>query len=412
MEIKREIYKEIKSHFDKKEITLITGARQVGKTTLMNGLLKDLEKEGEKVVSFNLDFEKDFELFTSQTKFLKKLRLELGDKRGYVFIDEMQRKENAGLFLKALFDMNLPYKFIVSGSGSLELKEKIQESLIGRKRIFELFPVSFLEFLNFKTDYKYEDNLPIFFEIEKDKTMELLLEYLNFGGYPRIVCESLEKEKSELIKEIYTSYIQKDVSYMLKIENIHNFSDIIKLLSAQTGKIVNYSNLSNASRLSFQTLKKYLWYAENTFIIKRIFPFFKNPKKEIVKSPVVYFNDLGMKNFSIGHFGRLTEQDKGFVFQNFIFNIFLQKQKDDIFKLGYWRSKDKAEVDFIIERYEGLTPVEVKFSNIKKDTVSKSLRSFISKYSPSEALIINLDYKSNMKIDNTVVEFKPFYELF
>ena len=96
------------------------------------------------------------------------MKLEFGNDRGYVFIDEIQRKEDAGLFLKGIYDYELPHKFIVSGSGSLELKEKIHESLAGRKLMFEIWPVSFFEFLNFKTDYKYEDKLAEYFAVEKD----------------------------------------------------------------------------------------------------------------------------------------------------------------------------------------------------------------------------------------------------
>jgi predicted AAA+ superfamily ATPase len=137
MLIKRRIFEDLKAHLSQKEITLITGPRQAGKTTLMM-LLKEHVEAGEKsTLAFNLDIESDRRAFESQESLLRKIQLELGASGGFVFIDEIQRKENAGLFLKGLYDMNLPYKFIVSGSGSLELKEKIHESLAGRKRIFE-----------------------------------------------------------------------------------------------------------------------------------------------------------------------------------------------------------------------------------------------------------------------------------
>ena len=143
MTIKRTILNDIRQHLDQKEITLIVGPRQAGKTTLMTLLQDELDKSGRKTVFLNLDVETDKQFFTDQTRLAKKLELELGKNGGFVFIDEIQRKENAGLFLKGLYDMNLGYKFIVSGSGSVELKEKIHESLAGRKRIFELATVSF-----------------------------------------------------------------------------------------------------------------------------------------------------------------------------------------------------------------------------------------------------------------------------
>src|SRR3989339_1568536 len=171
--IERKIFELLKKHLNSKEISLITGPRQSGKTTLMLELKSFLEKKGENVAFFNFDFESDKIFLESQNKLLEKIRLEFGGKSGYVFIDEIQRKENAGLFLKGIYDMNLPYKFIVSGSGSLELKERIHESLAGRKRVFTLPTVSFLEFVNYKTEYKYSTSgnavreLTTFFDVYK-----------------------------------------------------------------------------------------------------------------------------------------------------------------------------------------------------------------------------------------------------
>src|SRR3990167_4947969 len=182
--IKRTVFNELKEHLKQKEMTLITGPRQAGKTTLMLMLKEFLDKGGEKTVFLNLDIESDKHFFDSQENLVRKIRLEIGKSKGYVFIDEIQRKENAGLFLKGIFDMNLPYKFILSGSGSLELKEKIHESLAGRKRIFELGTISFQEFVNFKTDYVYEDRVSEFMNLHAAKTRAFFEEYANFGGYP------------------------------------------------------------------------------------------------------------------------------------------------------------------------------------------------------------------------------------
>jgi len=200
--IKRHLFKELVQHLFKKEISLIIGPRQAGKTTLMLLLEKELQKEGERTLFLNLDSEQDQQFFSSQQMLIRKIKLEIGIKKGYVFIDEIQRKENAGLFLKGIYDMSLPYKFIVSGSGSLELKEKIHESLVGRKRIFELAPVSFEEFVNFKTDYRYQGKIKDYFEIEKEATENFLKEYLNFGGYPRVVLEEEKDEKRKIIELI------------------------------------------------------------------------------------------------------------------------------------------------------------------------------------------------------------------
>ena len=403
--IRRKLLKELKNHLSQKEISLIVGPRQAGKTTLMLRLEEELKKRKEKTAFLSLDNEIDKKFFSSQQALIKKIKLEIGE-RGYVFIDEIQRKEDAGLFLKGIYDMNLPYKLIVSGSGSLELKEKIHESLVGRKRIFELSPVSFEEFVNFKTDYRYEEKIEDFFEIEKEKTLDFLKEYLNFGGYPRIILEEEIKEKKKIIDEIFSSYLEKDISYLLKIKRIDIFSDLIKILSAQIGQLTNYSRISSELNISIQTLKNYLWYAQKTFIIKKLTPFSKNIRKEIVKSPIFYFYDLGLRNYAIGSFGNLN--DYGPIFENFIFDILREKIRFTGAIIHFWRSKDGAEVDFIVNLGKNIFPIEVKYRNFKKPEIERSLRSFIRRYHPKKAFIINLNLTKRLKIKETEIIFLSF----
>ncbi len=412
LRIRRKLIDELKNHLRAKEISLIIGPRQAGKTTLMNELKNYLDQRGEKTVFFNLDFETDKTFFLSQEGLIKKLDLELGRKKGFVFIDEIQRKENAGLFLKGIYDMELPYKLIISGSGSLELKEKIHESLAGRKRIFELGTVSFREFADFKTGYKYAGKLDDFFEIEKERSLSLLEEYLNFGGYPRVVLESEISEKVKVINEIYRSYIEKDIAYFMGVNRIDAFGTLIKLLASQSGQIVKYSNLAQESNISVSTLKNYLWYAEKTFLIKTIKPYFRNKHKEIIKAPMAYFYDLGMRNFSLGLFGNLNQPDQlGFVFQNYAANALWEKIENTSKNLHFWRTLDGAEVDFVISDSSSVLPIEVKHSLLRKTAITRSLHNFIREYSPKEAWVVNLGAKRKIKIGKTAVKFIPYYSL-
>ena len=410
--IKRNLLHELKEHLSKKEISLITGPRQVGKTTLMLLLADYLEWKGENTLFLNLDTEMDAQFFSSQNNLIKKIELELGKSAGFVFIDEIQRKENAGLFLKGIYDLNLPYKFIVSGSGSLELKEKIHESLVGRKRIFELNPVSFEEFVNFKTDYRYVEKLEDFFTLEKEKTGQFLNEYLNFGGYPRVVLEEKLKEKKRIIDEIFSSYIEKDISYLLRLERVDAFSNLIKILSSQIGNLINYSELAQITGMSMPTLKNYLWYAEKTYVIKRMTPYFRNTRKEITKAPVVYFYDMGMRNYALGLFGNLNNPNEmGFVFENFVFSILREHIKFSGASLHFWRTKDNAEVDFVVNFGKNILPVEVKYKKFKQPKIERSLRSFIKKYNPRKAIIVNLNLKETLEVGETEVIFLTFWEL-
>jgi len=407
--IKRSMFSELKSHLSKKEISFIVGPRQAGKTTLMLILKEYLEKDGKKTLFFNLDIESDKEYFVSQARLLKKIELGLGKKQGFVFIDEIQRKADAGIFLKGIYDMDTPYKFIVSGSGSVELKEKIHESLVGRKRLFELSTLSFEEFVNFKTEYKYESKLSDFFAVENDKTYLLLEEYLNFGGYPRVVLEDELSEKLKIINEIYQSYIERDISYLLKVQKTEAFSNLVKIISSQAGKLTNYAELSSTLGIAHKTLKEYLWYMEKTFIIHKVTPYFRNARKEITKSPTFYFYDLGLRNFALGNFGSL--RDKSFVFQNFIFNILREATKMTSSKICFWRSKDKAEVDFVIDKGRSLIPIEVKYQKLNNPKIARSLRSFINRYKPKKSLVVNLMLDETILMDSCEIRFIPFYKL-
>ena len=218
--IKRSILGQLKNHLSKKEITLLVGPRQVGKTTLLRFLEQDLIAKGKKTIFLNLDVERDFQFVASQQSLIQHIRLSLGTDGGYVFIDEAQRKVDAGRFFKGIYDMDLPYKFILSGSGSLELKEKIHESMAGRKRVFELLPVSFWEFAAFRTHYHYGDRLLSYLAHDPSQSVSLLEEYMRFGGYPQVILASNETEKKDILNEIYQSYLIRDISFFLGVEKL------------------------------------------------------------------------------------------------------------------------------------------------------------------------------------------------
>lgn len=407
--IKRSLFPELKEHLSKKEISFIVGPRQAGKTTLMLMLKDYLEKNGEDTLFLNMDIESDKKFFSSQEHLLKKIKLELGVRNGFVFIDEIQRKENAGVFLKGIYDMNTPYKFITSGSGSVELKEKIQESLIGRKRLFKLSTLSFEEFINHKTDYRYEEKLLDFFSIENSKSYLLLEEYMQFGGYPRVVLEDKTTEKFKLLNEIYQSYIERDISYLLNVKKTESFRDLVKIMSSQIGRLTNFSELSSTLGISHRTLKQYIWYLEKTFILNKVLPYYRNTRKEITKSPIFYFYDLGLRNFAINILNNL--QDKGFIFQNFIHNILEEMFRMTSSKIRFWRSKNKAEVDFVVDMAGCLIPIEVKVGKLQQPKVPRSLRSFINHYNPKNSIIVNMKLNKTIKINSCKVHFIPFYRI-
>lgn len=406
MLIRRSLFSEIQKTLSGHEITLITGPRQSGKTTLMEMLRDKLEKKGEKTVFFNLDFESDRPFFQSQERLLQRISYTPGKNGGYIFIDEIQRKVDAGLFLKGLYDMKLPYKFIVSGSGSIELKEKIHESLPGRKRLFELSTLSFAEFAGFKTNYA---NLSEYFDLYPEKASRYLEEYLNFGGYPKVVLSPGLNEKQVVIADIYQSFLEKDIALLLNIRKTENLTNLVKILACQIGNLVNVAELSATLNLSAQTVKEYLWYLEKTFIVNKITPYFKNIRKEITKAPTYYFTDLGLRNYSTGQFGTAATFPGGFLFENFIYRLLKNNLQLTPSTIHFWRTRDGAEVDFVINTGSKVIPVEVKYSYLKSPEISRSFRSFITKYQPPEAYLVHLGPRFTAYIGSTRVNFVPFF---
>lgn len=406
MYIKRTILGDLINHLDKTEITVIIGPRQVGKTYLIQKMLENAKSQNQKTVYLNLDIEDHRHYLESQSIFIDYLNLQLGKRKGIVFLDEIQRKADVGLFLKGLYDMSLPYKFVVSGSGSLDIKAHLKESLAGRKRVFEIPPFSFPEFVNFKTEYQYEKKLEEYFKVEMSQTLRFLEEYMKFGGYPKVILAQTAKEKKIEIEEIYGSYVEKDVIGLLQVEKADAFSSLLKIIASQIGQLVNLSELSSALRLSYQTVQKYLWYLEQTYIITKSTPFHTNLRSEISKSPVYYFTDMGLRNYLLGlsNVPTIPSILAGHLFENMIFNH-LQKP------VHFWRTTDNAEVDFVINTPLFPTPIEAKYRELIKPEISRSYQNFLSKYNPKTGYLVHLGEEMRKQKNNTKVRFLPFWKI-
>ncbi len=215
-------------------------------------------------------------------------------------------------------------------------------------------------------------------------------------------------EKQTIIAEIYQSYLQQDV-LDLGIKKTEAYQDLIKLIAHQGGNLTNYHKLAASTGLSQPTVKQYLWYAQQTFILHKLRPYFKNPKKEIVKSPVYYFQDLGLLNFVLGQFGQIQLSDNiGLVFENLIYRLIQDElAQSPVAEIKFWRTQHQAEVDFILDNRQQILPIEAK----KTAKISRSLHSFINDYQPDSALVVNLDQQQKSTVNSTQVEMIPFFQL-
>ena len=418
--IQREVYSQLQNHLKNPEISLILGPRQAGKTTIMKRLQKKLKESNNPSVFLNLDVIEDRSFFETQHVLLDLIEKKAGKKRVYVFIDEISRLENSGMFLKGLYDLKTNYKFIVSGSGSLELKANIIEPLTGRKKIFYCFPLSFTEF----AAYKLEVYLNDFNKLHKETTKNLVVqpyrrqrlinEYLSFGGYPRVVLAGTEEEKIEILREIYLSYLEKDIGLLLKVEKEQAFENLVKILAHQVGNLVNRAELSSTQGLTEKTIKKYLYFLEKTFVINLVKPFFRNARKELIKSPKVYFSDSGFLHLAQGVLPSIQKPIKGNVFEN---ACFLRLKELHLLKPPqFWRTKSGAEVDFIISSSETGKAIPIEVKSTLKDNLGQSLISFIKKYQPKKAFIYFLKGKERTKEYNfnstkTMIQLIPYHFL-
>lgn len=409
--IKRHIISDLLKHLESEEITLLVGPRQAGKTTIMLHLKQILEKKGAKTLHLDIDRDDHRIYFNSQTDLVNYLNLFFGLHKGYVFIDEIQRLENAGLFLKGIYDRNLPYKLIVSGSGSLELKEKIHESLAGRKRIFEISTITFKEFVDYKTNYRYSQHLPDFFQYDKSLPHTLFSEYFYFGGYPKVILAETIEEKKKTIQDIYQSYVEKDIQNLIHIKKTDSFIHLVTLLSSQIGQLVNITEISRLLNIDRETVKLYLWYLEKTFIIHRINPYFSNIRKELTKMPIYYFNDIGLRNYIRNQFTVAPQIDDGFLFQNFVYQLLKISSQYKDSRLHFWRTKDGGEVDFIALQGSTPTPIEIKYSSLSKIELNQSMINFITTYKPLKLYLINLQLNSSLTKHNCTIKAIPYYFL-
>lgn len=175
--------------------------------------------------------------------------------------------------------------------------------------------------------------------------------------------------------------------------------------------MVNFSELSATLGISIATVKKYLWYLEKTFIVRKVTPWFTNIRKEITKSPIYYFRDIGLRSFASGIFGILPDSEVGFAFQTAVDAILAEHFPMADTTIHYWRTKDKAEVDFILRKGEKVIPVEVKYRNMKKMEIRRSFRGFLGKYRPERGFVVNKDLHKSETVGDTKVLCVPYWEL-
>ncbi|MGI5897663.1 MAG: ATP-binding protein [Candidatus Dojkabacteria bacterium] len=364
--LERTIEENIKKDFFKGRVIIISGPRQVGKTTLAMHILKEYEN----VLYLNADNPNDrSNLQERDFDYLNNL---IADKN-IVFIDEAQKIKEIGNTLKLLVDNYGEKKQIIAtGSSSLNLLSNTSEPLTGRKYVYELYPLSVGEI--------YSEKHPL----SIDKELELLLIY---GMYPAIYTSDIS-EKERLLREISKSYLYKDI---LELEKVKDSSYLDKLLSAlalQIGSEVSLTELSKLVGLDSKTVERYIDLLEKNYVIFRLPPYYSNERKVLSKQNKIYFYDLGIRNALINNFNPLSKRnDRGVLWENF---LILERMKRNEYSRRYvsrffWRTYDGAEVDYVEKYADSLDGYEFKWSKVKS-----APKSWL-KYPNATYQVVNID---------------------
>ena len=357
-------YEKIEGLIPDKKVLIIYGSRRVGKTTLLKKMLassglKYKIDSGENIRVKEILGSGDFELMA-----------EYVEGNQVVAIDEAQEIPEVGKGLKILVDQFPRVKFIATGSSSFDLSQKIGEPLTGRKKVLKLFPFSQGELLLHFTKFELKNNLA---------------DYLVFGSYPEIITSKNRQEKVEILDELVSSYLLKDILSLDKVRNPRVLFNLLKLLSLQTGNLVSVNELATQLQVDGKTVNRYLDLLEKTFVIFRLGAFSSNPRKEITKKSKYYFFDNGIRNGVIMQFAPLDlRNDIGQLWENFMVSeLYKRNSYLKLFQQFYfWRNFNGQEIDLVIEKDGKRNTFEFKW---KKDS-GKLPADFRKKYG-------NVDYQ-------------------
>jgi predicted AAA+ superfamily ATPase len=358
MSHQRHLITSLRSHFDQyKQALVLLGARQTGKTTLLKQifpqalyLLADNEQTLRVLESYDINTYKPI----------------IGQHKQLI-IDELHLLSNPGRAVKIIYDQIPDLQLIVTGSSALHIKNKTSESMAGRKIEYQLFPLTFSEYLVQK-GVEQELNHNILTNILGGKSTptrlfdpaQILDQVLLFGLYPEVL--NLSQHKDYLL-ELADSAIFKDIAELNLINDRAKAKELLKLLAYQIGNLVNYSEIASVLSLDRRTVERYIDIFEQSYFIFRVYPYTQNKRREIGKATKIFFHDLGLRNAIINNFDtNPLRPDRGAMFENFIIaELFKHNayQKAGL-HINYWRLKSGAEVDVVLSDHSNEHGVEIK----------------------------------------------------
>lgn len=349
--IDRFLYKNIEDKLFKGKIIVISGARQVGKTTLLKQVLK--EKEG--VMWLNGDELQVQNLFENASA--DRLLSEFGDSK-IVIVDEAQRIKDIGLRLKLVADADSQVQVIATGSSAFELANEVNEPLTGRKWQYQMYPLSFGEMVAHHG---------------KLKELRMLPRRVVYGYYPEVVTS--EGNEVEILKLLTDAYLYKDILSWENVKHPDKLQTLLRALAYQVGSQVSFNELSQMCSLDSKTVERYVTLLEQCYIIFRLPSYSRNLRHELKASRKIYFYDNGIRNALIANFtAPEIRQDIGALWENF---VIAERMKSNEYARRwvnsyFWRTKQQQEIDYLEEGGGALHAFEMKWNPKAKAPLSKT----------------------------------------
>lgn len=365
--IQRQIESNLKQDFGQGKVIVLLGARQVGKTTMIEALSHSTNG----VLMLNCDDMEDVLLI--EGKSTTELKALLSPYQ-YVFIDEAQRVKNIGLTIKKIADLKLPTQVIVTGSSSLELANDINEPATGRTIEYKLYPLSLSELAQ---------------ETSEREESRMLHQRLIYGCYPGVVTDTAHAKRT--LAMLANDYLYKDILAYRGIKKPEVLQKLVRALALQVGSEVSYNELSNLLGVDKETVESYIGLLEKCFVVFRLDSFSRNLRNEIKKGKKVYFYDNGIRNAVISNYAPIElRTDTGALWENMMVSERIKRNmyNDSFAQLYFWRTHDQKEIDLIEEEDGMIRAFEFKWNPRAKSRVPEQ---FIKTYSPTEFTVITPD---------------------
>lgn len=395
-----------KSLQDKLKILFLVWPRQAGKTTLLKSLVEFeiISKQETLFLEWNLLQEEWIALYKDLIAYLN-LNYDL-DKIKYLIIDEGQLVVNLWnilfQFINEIRNWKFDLKIIVSGSWSLNIFKNITDSLVWRKEILNVWPFDFEEFVQAKWKKFFVSDS----QVAINQYLQLWQEYVLWGGYPKVVLSQAPEEKLKNLKDIYSSYLEKDIRYLLDEKDILHLKKILFEIWKRIGSQITFADIVESVWIKRYAFEKILFVLENTFIVQSLKPFISwKFEKEVKKKEKIYFVDFGILRFVLDYTN--VELLKPLLVENFVFNQQLFNLPEYI-QLYFWWKYNEVEIDFIRKNLINWETQAIDAKITKKDNIPKSYLNFCKQIDNFDKFVITTENLMKVRKEDCLFEFVPY----